>query len=200
MGQITEAVLKHLDARGIRYELDEDGDSHFFVQMDHSILRMSVEVMQDQNTLRVTACAPLFVPEEKRTAMAELLARANYGLIRGNFELNCENGRIRFKSSLDTNGVELPDEMIDPLLRTSWNMMDHCLPAITQVAFGGVPAKEAFDQLQDRQAPPVKSMQALRPAGEAPAHPGLSRKGVAGKRSQGRRLPSLIYSGPKGVA
>ena len=40
---------------------------------------------------------PVKAPEEKRGAVAAFLTRANYGLILGSFELDFDDGEIRFK-------------------------------------------------------------------------------------------------------
>ena len=46
-------------------------------------------------------------PEEMRVPMAEFLTRANYGLRIGNFEMDFEDGEVRYKSSVDFEGIEL---------------------------------------------------------------------------------------------
>jgi hypothetical protein len=51
-------------------------------------------------------------PEAARNAVAEYITRANYGLIIGNFELDYDDGTIRFKTSLDFDGDELTEALI----------------------------------------------------------------------------------------
>jgi hypothetical protein len=75
-------------------------------------------------------------------ALAELVARANYGLLIGNFELNPEDGHIRFKTSLDLTGLSPdvfhPGGLVEGLIRQSVHAnvstMDEYLPAILAVA------------------------------------------------------------------
>ena len=50
---------------------------------------------------------PIRVAEEQRQIVAELLARINYGLNIGNFELDMTDGEIRYKTSIDVEGGEL---------------------------------------------------------------------------------------------
>ncbi len=44
---------------------------------------------------------PGFVPKSKLSAVAEYIARANFGLVIGNFELDFSDGEIRFRTSID---------------------------------------------------------------------------------------------------
>src|SRR5262249_2797336 len=59
---------------------------------------------------------PATVPEPKRLAVAEFLTRANYGLPMGNFEMDFTDGEVRFKTSVDVEGSELTDKMIENLI------------------------------------------------------------------------------------
>jgi hypothetical protein len=212
MVQILETVLKHLDAHEIHYTWEEGWE---YVRFDWRGKNGRWEIVMyevaDRTALAVYGILPIFTPEEKRTAMAELLARANYGLLLGNFELDFEDGEIRFRTSLDTNGLELPDEMIVPLLRANIAMMDHYLPAILQVAYGGTSAKEAVGQVENRQARPSELLEVPQPAGEVegstegepasqPEVGGVGGNGTAGRRRRDQRRPDLIVLGPKGVA
>jgi hypothetical protein len=49
---------------------------------------------------------------ERRDAVARFIARANWGLLIGNFELDYDDGQVRFKSSIDFSGTELSETMI----------------------------------------------------------------------------------------
>jgi hypothetical protein len=53
-----------------------------------------------------------FVAHERRDEVLRLIARANWGLIIGSFELDLDDGHLRFKSSLDFDGTELNDDLI----------------------------------------------------------------------------------------
>ncbi len=73
---------------------------------------------------------PVLVPPARRTAMAELLTRANYGLVLGNFELDFNDGEVRFKTSLDIEGAELIPPLIQACVYANVIMMDQYMPAI----------------------------------------------------------------------
>ena len=50
---------------------------------------------------------PVNTPPDKLDAMAEFMTRANYGMIVGNFELNYEDGEVRYKTSIDIGDGDL---------------------------------------------------------------------------------------------
>ncbi|HST05674.1 MAG TPA: YbjN domain-containing protein [Chloroflexia bacterium] len=53
---------------------------------------------------------PIKAPEEKRPILADFLTRANYGLYVGNFEMDYNDGEIRYKTSLDVEGNKSIEE------------------------------------------------------------------------------------------
>ena len=91
---------------------------------------------------------PLTVPERKRLAIAELLTRANYGLIIGNFEMDLEDGEVRYKSSVDAESGELTSDMIKNAVYASVLMMDKYLPGILAVLGGSTAPKQAIDEIE----------------------------------------------------
>ncbi len=52
------------------------------------------------------------VTSEARRDVAEFIARVNYGMIVGNFELDFEDGTVRFKTSIDYEGDELTEALV----------------------------------------------------------------------------------------
>ena len=91
---------------------------------------------------------PVDAPEEQRAAVAEFLTRANYGLILGNFELDYEDGEIRYKTSIDVADDRLSPELIRNLVYTNVLVMDRYLPGIMKVIYGQVPAADAIQEVE----------------------------------------------------
>jgi hypothetical protein len=52
------------------------------------------------------------IAPEDREALALVVARINWGLTIGNFELNVDTGHLRFKSSVAYGGVGLSEQLI----------------------------------------------------------------------------------------
>lgn len=101
----------------------------------------------DEQVLFYSIC-PLTVGPAKRLAVAEYLTRANYGLIIGNFEMDLDDGEIRYKTSLDAENSELTSGMIRNAVYASVLMMDKYLPGILSILGGNVPPKQAIDEIE----------------------------------------------------
>lgn len=91
------------------------------------------------------------VPEDKRLAIAEFLTRANFGLNIGNFEMDFDDGEIRYKTSIDVTGDRLTTGLIDPLVKASLVAMDDYLPGITAVLAGETTPKEAVETIREEE-------------------------------------------------
>jgi hypothetical protein len=76
------------------------------------------------------------VPEDRRGEAATLLARLNWGLPLGAFELDLDDGQVRFRTSIDVGEAELTPALLKPLLIANLTLMDHHLPAILDVVGG----------------------------------------------------------------
>lgn len=87
-------------------------------------------------------------PENKRQAIAEFIARANYGMILGNFELDFRDGEIRYKTSIDVGDDKLTYELIRQVVYTNVMMMDKYQPGIMSVIYSDVSPEEAIKQIE----------------------------------------------------
>ncbi|NJK79106.1 MAG: YbjN domain-containing protein [Chloroflexaceae bacterium] len=95
---------------------------------------------------------PVYTPEERRPAMAEFLSRANFGLIIGNFELDFRDGEIRYKTSIDLEGVPT-DQAWAPLFMRNFiypnvRMMDRYLPGIMRIIASDAAPKDIIDDIE----------------------------------------------------
>ncbi|MHB8646935.1 MAG: YbjN domain-containing protein [Thermomicrobiales bacterium] len=82
------------------------------------------------------------VPAERRPAVAEFLTRVNYYMAIGNFEMDYDEGEIRYKTSVDVEGDRLSVAMARRLFKTNVATMDLFLPGIEAVIRGdGSPAE-----------------------------------------------------------
>ncbi len=91
------------------------------------------KVNEDQKIFIFYSVCPIAAPEFKRTAIAEFIARANYGMIIGNFELDYDDGDIRYKTSIDVEGDSITSPLIKQLVYTNVLTMDQYLPGIIAV-------------------------------------------------------------------
>ena len=88
--------------------------------------------------------APLEVPHERRAAAAEYITRANYGMWIGNFELDYEDGEVRFKSSVHYEGTTLTEPLIRNAIQDALQAMEEYLPGLRDVIEGRALPAEAI--------------------------------------------------------
>jgi hypothetical protein len=98
---------------------------------------------------------PVTVPNEKRGAVMEYITRANYGLSVGNFELDLDDGEVRFKTSVELADGELTPAMIGTLLACNLTVTDFYLRDLYQVLFADVEPAAAVRALEAAQAASV---------------------------------------------
>ncbi|MEO5952445.1 MAG: YbjN domain-containing protein [Chloroflexia bacterium] len=61
-------------------------------------------VDQEKELILFYSYCPVKAPEDKRPILADFLTRANYGLYIGNFEMDFNDGEVRYKTSIDVEG------------------------------------------------------------------------------------------------
>jgi hypothetical protein len=88
---------------------------------------------EQQQQFAFYSICPVNAPGTKYLTIAEFIARANSGMIIGNFELDFSDGQIRYKTSIDVEGASLSFPQIKRLVYTNVTMMDEYLPGIRSV-------------------------------------------------------------------
>ncbi len=91
---------------------------------------------------------PWIVPADRRLAMMELLTRANYGLVIGNFELDPDDGELRFKTSIDFGSDRLSGEVLARLIQHNVDAFEQYLPAVEAVIAGGDDLLRLLEQVE----------------------------------------------------
>jgi hypothetical protein len=74
----------------------------------------------------------------RRTACAELLARINFGLTHGCFEMDFEDGEIRFRTSIPLASAEVSPELVEHLVFSNVCTVDRLFGAVMKVLYAGV--------------------------------------------------------------
>ncbi len=92
---------------------------------------------------------PASAPVNKRDAAAEFITRANYGMVIGNFEMNYEDGEIRYKTSLDIEGDELSFALIKQAVYANVATVDRYLPGLMAVIFADVTPADAIAKVEN---------------------------------------------------
>lgn len=122
-------------------------------QGEHGFWTCFAQTREEDEQFVFYALCPLRVPEKSRAAVAEYLTRANYGMVIGNFELDFDDGEIRFKTSVDVENSELTASMVRASVYWTVVMMDRYLPGLVQVIGGGVTPAAAIEEIESSRPP-----------------------------------------------
>jgi hypothetical protein len=114
----------------------------------HAEFRCYAQVRVDLQQFIFYTVATFKVPEELRLHVAEYITRANYGLRIGNFEMDFSDGEVRYKSSLDFENETLTSNFIRYVIYPAVQTMDHYMPGLMKVVYGGIAPIVAIEQIE----------------------------------------------------
>jgi hypothetical protein len=80
--------------------------------------------------------------------VAKAVARANYGLRVGKFELDLDDGELRFQASQILLDEAVGEAVIDRLISTTINMLDLYLPAFLSVIYANEAPRDAIRRVE----------------------------------------------------
>ncbi|XGW00707.1 MAG: YbjN domain-containing protein (plasmid) [Leptolyngbya sp. BL-A-14] len=103
---------------------------------------------EDEREFVFYSLAPFLVPEAQRQRVAEFICRANFGLVIGNFELDFDDGGVRFKTSIDVTESELDTPLIRNLVYSNVSTFDRYLPGLLAVTAGTASPAAIINELE----------------------------------------------------
>ena len=81
-------------------------------------------------------------------AVSEFLSRANYNLVHGCFEMDFRDGEIRYRLTIDCDGVEPSREMVVDALNIPCEMMERYGDGLVEVIYAVRTAEEAVKRCE----------------------------------------------------
>jgi hypothetical protein len=138
------ALRDYFEASGL--DLDEHPEDGWLATEgfgEHGSWLLVGQVYEKLDAVAVYSVLPHVVPAERRTAVALLCTRINYGLVIGNFELDLDDGEIRFKASI---GGSPGAAELKRLVAAALTQVDRWLPALEAVVRGEDPGV-TFDRV-----------------------------------------------------
>ncbi|MGK7946788.1 MAG: YbjN domain-containing protein [Microcystaceae cyanobacterium] len=102
---------------------------------------------KEQQFIFYSIC-PLTIAEPQKIAIAEYITRANSGMIMGNFELDIDQGQVKYKTSIDVEGDQLSLALIKQIVYPNVMMMDKYLSGIIAVVDNHLSPQAAISQIE----------------------------------------------------
>ncbi len=143
-----EELIHLLDEREIGYSASDDQAIRTDLRGEVATYRVVARVEAESDLFQVFGCSPLRVPEGCRPAIAEAVARANYGLRLGKFELDLDDGELRFQMAQILTFDAVGEDVIDRMIGTAINMLDMYLPAFLSVIYANELPKDAVGRVE----------------------------------------------------
>lgn len=107
------------------------------------------DIRTEDNLLLFYSIYPDQVSEVNRLAITEFIARANYGLTFGNFEIDLDDGEIRFKTSISLEYIDLNIDIVKQMVYTNLRLMDQYVAGILAVISDELSPEDAIAQIEN---------------------------------------------------
>ncbi len=131
-----------------------DGKSHLSMNVSgiNGKWQCIAQAREAQEQFIFYSMLPINVPSDRRQKIAELLTRANYGIVIGNFEMDFRDGEVRYKTSIDVEGAELTRALMHRLVGANLMTFDRYLPAIMSALYSDVTPQAAVEKVENSTA------------------------------------------------
>ena len=149
MGRVFDSVIAFLQEDNWHYEeLPGEFSIRFSFTGKSARYDCFGRVNEEQEIFAFYSIIPIRVPESTRLMVAELLARINYGLNIGNFEMDMNDGEIRYKTSIDVEGGDLTSRMVETMIAVNISTTDRYFPSFADVIYAGAIPAEAVGRIE----------------------------------------------------
>lgn len=98
LAAVVAAVHEHLETTHISYTYENRLFS-FSVGLDRSLSSVQMRIHCSPDHIIIHAISPLSACQPVRDRVMSFITYANYGMQRGNFEMDLDNGDIRYKNT-----------------------------------------------------------------------------------------------------
>ena len=146
--QLTDVVRDFFDERGFHYEYDAERSLMqlgFGLECKLKNVRV-IWIIRDTSYSVLFVC-PIGADKDNLGEMMKYLTMVNYGMADGNFEMDCSDGEIRYKTFVDVNGLQtLPTEIMDRSLGVGIAMMNRFGNGIAALSLGFSDAETEYQK------------------------------------------------------
>lgn len=114
------------------------------ISAEFSRFHCVADLKEDIKIFLFYAVCSINTPKDKIDLIVKFLTRINYGRMIGNFELDINDGEIRYKISLNYEDIDLTHTVIHNIVSTCIASMDIVTPIIASLVYGALTLEEAI--------------------------------------------------------
>jgi hypothetical protein len=115
---------------------------------DDQIQHLAFVLDAGMSLLAVYVILRLSTSSNYRDSLEKAIARANYGLLPGCFEININNGEVRYRSVLNLLSSEISTRDVAQLLTGALLMTRTYAPAFQEIILSGVDPIEVIEKIE----------------------------------------------------
>jgi hypothetical protein len=143
---LMSIVRSMLDNNTYRYQQPSSETLTFTIRNEHATYNLFFAVQVTKSLVQLMSNYGSHAPAHRRVAVAEALSRINTALGLGNFELDFDDGDIRFRVACDVEDGLLSEKMASNMLSCTMYCMERFHGALMRVMFADVePAAALVD-------------------------------------------------------
>ncbi len=134
---MLQEIKNYLDENDMNYQLiSKDGHRIFKMQFGGRNGTMNCIIDVKQDVVLVMAVCNVNTPPNKRLSMSELITRINSKMLLGNFDMDFEDGEVRYNLSWHyDSSLPVSSSVIERNIMTCVAMLDKHYPAIMNVNY-----------------------------------------------------------------
>jgi hypothetical protein len=146
---LLEDLVAYVEAEGWAYRRLEDRPAlQVTFPGEHGTWNCYLVARDEHAQVLVYSVFAEGVVPERRAETAEFLTRANYGLMIGNFEMDLDDGDVRYKTSVQLHSPEISIDAVRDVVLPNVVVMDRYLPGLRAVAGSGLSAAAALSLVE----------------------------------------------------
>jgi hypothetical protein len=152
---MLEVLRKFFDDQGWEYSQIKDSTIFFLgVSGENGNFRCIADLDEENKRFSFFSVFGLNAPDEKKYQMAELITRMNVNEFLGNFEMDFEDGEIRYKTSVWYDGIKPSKKFIENMTMINILTMDNAIPAITGLVFKNLSPLKGYELVNNISSKP----------------------------------------------
>lgn len=147
---ILETVSRFLEEKDLQFAANADGETLLLpCSGEHLQWNTTVNVSDQGNCLSFISRLPSKIPQVRRSAAAEMIARINFGRRLGAFHLDMSDGEVLYCVSQVLDEEMISNEVLEMLLGVSYISMDTSGTEIMRMVFNKSEAGEDDKSAKD---------------------------------------------------
>lgn len=142
-----ERFKEYLKAVELNYSVVENETTIMFRYTSKGNYQCIIDIDEQDKVILVYTILGSLVTIDKRNRISQLLTKINYGLRIGNFEMDYDDGQIRYKTSIDYEGIkDFDDSFVENLILINLTTTDKFYQTIEE----GLHTRKTIEKILER--------------------------------------------------